>query len=109
VRAGQLRHRVKIQSKSITKNGFGEDVVTWNDVGTYWCKISPKSGREFTENRSEQAEVTHVLELRDIGTITNVMRAYWPTESKTYDILAVIKPDERNIFYRLQCREVLNG
>ena len=109
MRAGQLRHRVKIQSKSITKNNFGEDVVSWVDVGTYWCRISPKSGREFTENRSEQAEVSHILELRDIGNITQNMRATFPAESKTYDILAVIKPEERNIMYKLLCREVLNG
>ena len=34
--AGEFDQRITLQSKSITRNAIGEEVVTWGDVATIW-------------------------------------------------------------------------
>lgn len=46
MRAGTLDRRITLRTKSTTKNGFGEDVVTWTDVATVWARWIPKNGTE---------------------------------------------------------------
>lgn len=44
--AGTLDRRITLRTKSVTKNAFGEDVVTWTDVATVWARWIPKGGTE---------------------------------------------------------------
>lgn len=46
MRAGKLDRRITLRTKSTTKNSFGEDVVTWTDIGTAWAHWMPKGGAE---------------------------------------------------------------
>lgn len=43
---GKLDRRITLRSKSTTKNGFGEDVVTWTDIATVWAQWIPNGGSE---------------------------------------------------------------
>lgn len=105
MRAGRLRHRVTIQSKTVTQNSYGEEVITWTDVDTVWASIEPLRGREFEELRRAGADLTTRIVMRYQAGIVPEMRA---TEGgHTYDILSVVNVEERDRELHLMCREVL--
>jgi len=103
IRAGELRHRVTIQQKSVTRNTFGEEIVTWQDVATVWAAIEPLRGREFFESQQVNAEVTTRIRIRYRPGITPTMRVVYG--SRIFDIQAVINVEERNRELHLMCRE----
>ncbi len=105
MRAGQLRHRVTIQQKSVTQNGYGEEVITWQDVATVWAAIEPLQGREYLEGKQVQAEVTTRIRIRYRSGIQPEMRVTWG--SHAYDVQAVIEPESRKKELVLMCREIL--
>jgi SPP1 family predicted phage head-tail adaptor len=84
--AGQLDQRLTLQQKSTTTNGFGEDVVTWNDVATVWAKAAPLRGREFSSAAETQssAEVRFTVRFRD--DVDETWRLMW--RGKAYALVA---------------------
>jgi SPP1 family predicted phage head-tail adaptor len=63
--AGQIRHRVAIQSPTRgPKNATGEEPVTWGTVTTVWASIEPLSGRELDRARQVQPDTTHRVRFR---------------------------------------------
>jgi len=105
MQAGELRHRVTIQSKVVTQNTYGEEELAWSDVATGWAAVEPLAGREYLEAKQVQADVTTRIRMRYRGSIRPEMRAVWG--SHIYDILEVIQPDGRPIALHLMCREML--
>jgi SPP1 family predicted phage head-tail adaptor len=93
MRAGKLRQRVTIQSKTVTRSTYGEEVVTWSDLDELWASVEPLSGREFIEGQALQAAVTSKIRIRYRDTVGPTMRAVYGDH--TYDILAVL-PDENS-------------
>lgn len=58
MKAGQLRHRVTLQQKSVTRDAFGGEVVTWVDVVDVWAELDPWQMREqLVLRRQEGASV----------------------------------------------------
>jgi SPP1 family predicted phage head-tail adaptor len=89
----------------VTRNSFGEEVVTWSDVATVWGSVEPVRGREFEDVTRAGAEVTTKIVIRYRTGIVPEMRA---TEGdNVYDILAVINLENRDREINLYCREVL--
>lgn len=105
MRAGRLGHRVTIQEKEVGQNSYGEEVITWADVGTVWAAVEPLRGQEFTELRRAGAAVTTRIIMRFQSGIVPEMRIIEGTN--TYDILSVINVDGRDRELQLMCREVL--
>jgi SPP1 family predicted phage head-tail adaptor len=106
MRAGNLRHRVTIQSKGTpARNSYGEEVITWATEATVWGAVEPLRGREFLEGKREGAEVTTRIRIRHRDGITPEMRAVWG--SHTYDIVSVIDLEGREREIHLMCREVI--
>jgi len=105
VRAGELRHRVTIQQKSVVRDTYGEEDVTWTDVATVWGSVEPLQGREFIEAKQTQAEITTRIRIRYRSGISPEMRAVW--DGHTYDLEAVIDVGGRKRELHLMCTEVL--
>ncbi|MDA8212164.1 MAG: phage head closure protein [Clostridia bacterium] len=103
--AGELRHRVKIQQKSVTRDSFGAESVTWSDVATVWAVVEPLRGREFFGAQQVNAEVTTRIRIRYRSGVVPTMRALYG--SRVYDIQSVINLDERNRELQLMCKEVV--
>ena len=88
ISAAELNQRITLQSKSVTRNAIGEEVVTWGDVATVWAKVMPLRGNAFYAANQQQ----HVIDARFLiraraGVETN-MRIVWKAE--LYDITNVI-------------------
>lgn len=107
MRAGTLRHRVTIQQKSVTRDSYGAEVVTWTDLDTVWAAVEPLSGREYLAALQTQAEVTTRIRLRyrsDL-VVEPEMRVTW--DGHTYDVLAAIETQARRREVQLMCREAV--
>lgn len=106
VRAGDFNRRVTIQSRSTTKDSFGEAQQTWSTVITCWARIEPLSGRELVLAQAINAEVTHLVEIFYRPTVTAAMRVVY--QGRVFNIVSVIDPDTAHISLELLCSEGLN-
>ena len=108
MKAGDLRNRVIIQSKSVTRDGYGAEVITWSTHATVWAAVEPLRGREWTETRQVQADVDTRVRIRYLSTVTPSMRVLWGT--RVFEIIAPpIHVQERKRETHLMCREQVNG
>jgi head-tail adaptor len=42
---GELTERVTLQSRSVAKDAYGQDTITWTDVATVWARVcAPSAG-----------------------------------------------------------------
>lgn len=86
--AGKYDQRVTFQQKAVTRNGLGEEVVTWTDVCTVWAEAIPLRGREFYAANQTQQVVDVRFRIRARAGLTNDMRLLWKTQP--YDITGLI-------------------
>lgn len=103
MRAGRLRHRLALQSKTETRNAYGEAVVGWTVEDTVWGAIEPLSGREYFAQDQVQSEVRVRVVIRyrsDIDTSWRVVN-----DGKYYDIVDVINENNRDRMLTLMCRQ----
>jgi len=68
--AGALRHRITIQSKTITADDYGGPVETWADVATVWASVEPLQGRELANAQTVNAETTTRIRMRYLAGVT---------------------------------------
>lgn len=101
MRAGRLRHRVVLQSRTTAQNAYGEQVVSWTNTGTYWAAVEPVTGKERFASGERVHEQDVRVVMRYVGEIDTTQRISF--DSKVYDIKAVINKDERNREYELLC------
>lgn len=86
--AGLLGTRVTIQSKSVTRDSYGAEVVSWSNVATEWMQVEPLSGRERVAMRQAQSEITTRFRCRYRTGITTAHRLM--VGSQPYNITEVI-------------------
>lgn len=99
--AGQLRHRVTLQSKSVTRDAMGGEIVVWTDVATFVpAKVEALSGRALMAAQQAQSEVTARILLRYRPDIRNDWRILHRTD--IYAIHALI-PTPDGVDLNLQC------
>jgi SPP1 family predicted phage head-tail adaptor len=90
MQAGALDQRVAIQQKSITRDAYGAEVVTWVAVATVWMSAEPISGREYVALRQAQSDVTTRFRMRYRPGITTAMRLLWA--GQTFNVTEVLIP-----------------
>lgn len=106
IAAGRLRHRITLQSKSVTRDAMGGEIITWIDQATLWAEVKPLSGRALYAAQQAQSEVTAAITLRhrrDIATDWRVQH-----ESDVYTIHAII-PNLDGTTLNLQCSKGLKN
>lgn len=101
--AGIFRHRITILEKTVTRDGYGAEIVTWTTQGTYWASVEPIRGREFVEMKQAQAEVSHRIRMRVATGIKPEMRVSF--DGREFEIDSVINVRERDRELQLMCRE----
>ena len=104
MRAGDLRRRVTIQQKSVTRDTYGAEVVSWTDVATVWASVEDLSGRELYDAERITTEVTTRIRMRYRAGITTDMRAVYG--ARTFNIRAVLDPEGRKRELQLLVAEV---
>jgi SPP1 family predicted phage head-tail adaptor len=105
MRAGELQHRVALQTQASTQDTFGAPAGAWSTAMTVWAKVeAPGGGSEAIVQERAEAIISHVVTLRYREGITAAMRAVW--RGKTLQIQSVA-PDNNLRYIVLQCREVV--
>lgn len=64
IRAGQLRHRVAIQTLTETVTAGGDITEAWATSATRWAKVEPLDGSEKYEAGAQQQRLTHKVTMR---------------------------------------------
>lgn len=111
MRASDLRHQIKLQSRGSAQDGYGAQVNTWSDSATLWAEITSLTGRELQAAQAVQAEVTHQIAVRyqvlfaDPKSVAAMRVLYG---SRVFNIHACLNVDERNREINLLCSEGLN-
>ena len=87
--AGDLKHRVVIQSQDATEDGDGQQVLTWTTFATVWADIGGMSGLSTIRSGGDaDMSVTRVsIRARWLEGLTAGMRV--THGSDIYDIQAV--------------------
>lgn len=86
--AGRASQRITLQEKSVTRNGIGEEVVSWVDVVTVWAEVWPLKGREFFAAAETQYAADVRFRIRYRAGVVREMRVFW--NSEPYDITQVV-------------------
>lgn len=99
MKAGLLDQRVTLQSRSVTIDAAGQDVITWIDVVTVWAQVQALRGREFFAAAQTQQEQTVKVRIR-FREVLQTWRLVW--RGRNHDITGVI-PVGRNDMVEIMC------
>lgn len=97
MRAGEMRHVVRIQSRSAAQDVAGEQVVQWNTVAERRASMRRSVGSEVFTSAQRQGRVPTEFRLRFMSGVLPRMRLTLVSESpvRVYDILAAVDVDGR--------------
>lgn len=107
--AGELRHRVTLQSASSSGTGrFGEQTVGgYTDVARVWAAVtSLLSGRDLLEAQQIDVRVSHKVRIRfraGVSVDDRILLA----DGRRLEIVTVADEDERHVWLSLMCSEVI--
>lgn len=104
MKAGELRHKITIESRTNSQDAYGAVTETWATHVTAWASIEPVTAKEYFEQGKVIGEVTTKITIRYQSGITSLMRVAWG--SKIYGIIMVGNTAERNKEIMLLCKEV---
>jgi SPP1 family predicted phage head-tail adaptor len=106
MRAGKLRQRITIQSRTLTQDSLGQAIETWSDVATVPAEVTMASGAEPFNNRyaQEVATITHRIRIRHRDNMTPLNRVIY--RDRVLDVLNVgPPPNEDQRMLMLHCSE----
>lgn len=102
--AGELRHRVEIQSATVTQDSVGQPVYSWATVATVWAAIRPMSGQELINAQAVHAQSTHRVVVRSYTGLDESYRFLFGT--RVLNIVAVLNILEKGKLMVCTCVEV---
>lgn len=106
---GDLRQRITLQSPGTpgTTDTAGQRSPVWTTIGTYWAKITPTGGTEAPNAARNKAVSDMTIDMRWNGlSISPLWRVLYG--SRTFAIQNANNVEERNISWKLTCKEVSN-
>jgi SPP1 family predicted phage head-tail adaptor len=108
MRAGLLRHRIEIQSPTLSVGDSGETVQDWDTIenGAVWGSVEPLKARELMESGRQLGEVTHRIRCRYVAGVSPKCRVLHG--ARVYQIESVINGEERGIMLEMLAFEVLS-
>lgn len=88
MRAGALRHQLVLQEKSVSRDAYGGEVISWSTFAIVPGEAAPISGREIVQMRMADADVTTRFRIRHVVGVKPTMRVLW--DSLPFNITSVI-------------------
>jgi SPP1 family predicted phage head-tail adaptor len=111
LRAGQLRHRVTLQSLGTrTDDGYGGGSILFTDEVTLNASIEPLSGEELLLAGQEESSLTHRIRTRFYAGVAPHWRVKYEDRyrgTRMFDIDTIIDPEERHRELELMCTELV--
>lgn len=105
VAAGDLRHRVTLQSPTYTTDDSGAHVPTaWTNAATVWAKVEPLSDSMWAQAAQAYGSMSHRVTIRHYAAIQSDWRVKYGTR-----YLYLVGPprnvDEQGVYMELRCDE----
>jgi SPP1 family predicted phage head-tail adaptor len=98
--AGVLDQRVTLQSRTVVKDAYGQDTITWTTVAIVWAQVQALRGREFFAAAQVQQEQTVKVRIRYRSDVLTTWRLVW--KGVNHDITGVI-PVGRKEMLEIMC------
>lgn len=105
MRAGTLRHRVRIEEQVGVRTAHGGTTQDYTGVATVWGEVVPLSGREIEFGKAVDARVSHRITLRYAAVRSLTPRHRLVARDRTFNILSVLNTDERDRTLVCLCEE----
>jgi SPP1 family predicted phage head-tail adaptor len=103
---GKLRHRITLQTATVTRGDRGAEILTWADTATVYADIRTVGGQEqVLASQLEVATLLHTITIRHLAGVVPKMRVKWG--DRYFAIEAVIESDNRMRMMSLSCRELV--
>ncbi len=99
----ELRERVGIQTATVTRDAYNDEVTSWATTTTVWAKVVERGGREPVIADRPTMIVSYEVTIRDGVTVTNRQRLTWG--SKTLAI-ETVTPNRAQGVIVLRCLDV---
>lgn len=105
IRAGSLRTRIRIQSPTISQDGYGAVVKTWSTVATRMASVTALTGKELYADmaRGEETPVRVICRwdetLKDMDGSYRILR----DDDSVLDVKVVIDNMERRRMLTIIC------
>ena len=93
-RAGEFRHTVKIQKKTIVYDEYNYETEAWIEYKKLWSKLEFLSVKDSINAKAAGSETTARLKLRKRKDIDTGMRVLY--DGQTFQIVSSPKPDNEN-------------
>jgi len=94
ISAGDLRHRLAIQSYSEARDAVGGITKTWTTAITVWGSVRPMSGNELAIAKQIDERVTHKIVIRHYSSLDTTYRI--THDSRTFNIVNILNLQERD-------------
>ncbi|MCW7542012.1 phage head closure protein [Aquabacterium sp. A7-Y] len=101
--AGELDQRITLQRRGTVKDGYGQEVVAWEDEAAVWAKAEPLQGREFFAAAQAQSEVTVRFTIRYRPGVVPTLRVLW--RGQPHGISSVIDVKGKRQWLQLMCSQ----
>ncbi len=106
--AGDLcRERVAFEYRALVSDSYGnEEAATWTLAFTVAARIRPERGGETIQAARQAGREPVIITIRassDTAAITTDWRARDVRSGKLYNIRSKVNPDERKMFFDLEC------
>lgn len=106
MQSGRLRHRIKIQQRTMTPNAIGEVVPVWSDYATVWASVEPATASKYYAAKQLDAKVDGVIIMRYRDGIEPTMRVVY--DGRTLEIISLLTVKERNREIHIMYKEALD-
>ena len=90
LRAGEMRHRVRLEQQSTSVDAAGQPLTTWSLFAERWAAIQRTPGGEVFASAQRGGRVPTVFRLRYLAGVTPAMRVV--LGAKAYNILSAFDP-----------------
>lgn len=91
IHTGELNQLITFGQKAVTRNEYGDEVVTWEDQATVWAKATPTHGNEKLASNQMHPETSVIFIIRYLSTVVPEWRLTW--DGVVHEILSVYRID----------------
>lgn len=89
---GDLRHRITIETLSLTPNDSGGQEESWSTFATVWAQITPVKAWEAMQQARIEMTVTHKIVIRELPGVTSTMRVAFG--DRIFEIKSILLDEE---------------
>ena len=105
MQAGDLKHYITIQQKTLVPDGLGGFTETWTTFQSVYAAIWPMRASERVNMMQVEMNVTHRIRIRYLQKINSDMRISYG--NRIFKIEGIANRDERNKYLEILCSEVV--